>query len=325
MNYLAEAGFEPLLFNSRTSLCALLIIRVIEDRLGPTPDQWVRSGGDNDPLISKELPNQKDLTMRKTETSWMTPDPSSMPGPQLSGDELWWGPIWWDLWAVQPASNIKDLCEWEPNGYSGTGAQALRGNHLLFLSPASWETAAVQQGLTATLCKAMGFCQIPWDSKADAPAPSLQVLKTWMMFWSDNSGHGLWTRPQAPLSRAVPTPSPGSQGPAGALTSEMRLGGCPRRGKNDVLKVAQVSGWWFRILLIWLLKEIWPSLWPKIMKGDKQLPYIYKWIPQNVLMGTCTPLFSSWRRSSKPALLIHPEARGLCCQKGWHELQLVSP
>ena len=58
------------------------------------------------------------------------------------------------------------------------------------------------------------------------------------------------------------------------------------------------------------------------MKGDKQLSHIYKWVTQNV--DTCTPLSSSKRRSLKPVLLIHTEARGLCSCRAGMKLQLVS-
>lgn len=52
------------------------------------------------------------------------------------------------------------------------------------------------------------------------------------------------------------------------------------------------------------------------MKGDKQLPHIYKWTAQNVLMALCTPLFGSGRRSSKPALLFHMRPGGSTARRG---------
>lgn len=54
--------FEPFLFNSRSSMCAPLIIRVTDDYLGPSADQWVN-------MTPKDPPNQKELTSREGETS----------------------------------------------------------------------------------------------------------------------------------------------------------------------------------------------------------------------------------------------------------------
>lgn len=76
MNYLAEQGFEPLLLNSRNSMCAPLIVKVIDHCLGPTPDQWVKMTPRNNPR-----PSQKELTLREGEARQVTPDPSSVPGP----------------------------------------------------------------------------------------------------------------------------------------------------------------------------------------------------------------------------------------------------
>lgn len=61
------------------------------------------------------------------------------------------------------------------------------------------------------------------------------------------------------------------------------------------------------------------------MKGDKPLPYIYKWTAQNVLMALCSPLFGSGRRSSKPALLIHMRPGGSAARRGGHAAAACLP
>lgn len=75
--------------------------------------------------------------------------------------------------------------------------------------PPPWEAATVQQSLTATPCKAVDLGKNPMCSEVDPIAPGLQIRKTWMMLWPDNTAHGLCQGPQAPLSRAVSSPSAG--------------------------------------------------------------------------------------------------------------------
>ena len=122
----------------------------------------------------------------------------------------------------------------------------LEGNHLLPPIATPEKRLLSSRGSQAHYAKPQASAKIPCDSKADPP-PQLPASRT--MLWPVSTGPGLCTGTTSPTvhSSAQPFCRLSGSGWSSDFGDETRR--LSQERKEGCIYMAQVSEWWFRILL----------------------------------------------------------------------------